>query len=98
MFRICLGQSWEQLLPIYVVHIFHHQTMVSPRRIPYDIHEGHDVGSTRQVPKHFYLSFDFLCSDRFQHLDNTRLVILYIYSLENLYHSLRIILQARGLN
>lgn len=84
MFDVPFCHFGEQLFPFHIVHILHHQAVVSLRGVPNDVQQSNNVGASSEIAENLDLALDLSCSDGLQDLDHTRVIVFHIQSPENL--------------
>lgn len=79
-----VGKLWIEDLEVYIVDVFCDQTGYFGARISDDVQQRHDIRATGQVLEDLDLSLYLLLLHRFQHFDDTWLVVLYVDAFKHL--------------
>lgn len=79
-----LVQHGEERLPLHVLHVLHHETVVARRGVLDDVPQRDDVRAPRQVAEHLDFALDLLWGDRLEDFDDARLRVDHVDAFEDL--------------
>ena len=79
-----LVQHGKERLPLHVLHVLHHETVVARRGVLDDVPQSDDVGAPRQVAEDLDLTLDLLWGDGLEDFDDAGLRVDHVDAFEDL--------------